>query len=330
MNSKYKLHSSIIICIFLISVLLPLSSFAQFGPTTNLDNVSQKWLDIDYAGDGLQGHKMDIYLPKDVNNAPFPVIVTIGGSAWFSNNVKQMGVGRCSLLLDKGFALVAVNHRASSEAKFPAQINDIKGTVRFLRANASKYKLDPGFIGIMGDSSGGHLAALMGTSSSVKDYTIGDKTLDIEGNIGGNENQSSHVDAVVDLYGPTVFYKMNSQRIEGGMDHDGASSPESSLIGAPIQQNHDLCDLASPLAYVDANDPSFLMIHGDADPLVPHGQSILLKEALTERKVKNELIIVPGGGHGDGRIWSKEHLEKIGEFFTEEKNKKLAVTSNKN
>jgi acetyl esterase/lipase len=226
-------------------------------------------------------------------------------------------------LLDRAFAIVAVNHRASSEANFPAQINDIKGAVRFLRANASKYKLDPRFIGIVGDSSGGHLAALMGTSGGVKEYTIGDKTLNIEGSVGGNEKESSSVDAVVDLYGPTVFYKMNSQRIEGGMDHDGASSPESSLVGGPIQENHDLCDLASPLTYIDANDPSFLMIHGDADPLVPHGQSTLLKEALTGKKVKNELIIILGAGHGDGRIWSKEHLEKMGEFFTEEKNKKL-------
>jgi hypothetical protein len=234
MNIKNKLHLSKITCAFIILALLPISSFAQFGPTTNLDNVSQKWMDVDYAGDGLQGHKMDIYLPKD-GNEPYPVIVTIWGSAWFSNNVKQSGIGRCSLLLDKGFALVAVNHRASSEAIFPSQINDIKGAVRFLRANVSKYRLDPGFIGIMGDSSGGHLAALMETSGGVKEYTIGEKTLNIEGDIGGNIEESSRVDVVVDLYGPTLFYKMNSQRIEGGMDHDEANSPESSFIGAPIQ-----------------------------------------------------------------------------------------------
>lgn len=330
MNIKNKLHLSKITCAFLILALLPISSFAQFGPTTNLDNVSQKWMDVDYAGDGLQGHKMDIYLPKDVNNAPFPVIVAIGGSAWFSNNVKGSSVGRFGLFVDNGYAVVTTNHRASSEAKFPAQINDIKSAVRFLRANASKYKLEPGFIAIIGDSSGGHLAALMGTSGGVKEYTIGEKTLDIEGDVGGNTNQSSSVDAVIDMFGPTVFYKMNSQRIEGGMDHDGASSPESSLVGGPIQENHDLCDLANPITYIDSNDPAVLMIHGDNDPLVPLGQSILLKEALTEKKVKNELCIVEGAGHGDSRMWNPPSSDKMIEFLTEEKNKKLTNTSNKN
>jgi acetyl esterase/lipase len=264
---------------------------------------------------------MDIYLPSDAN-APHPVIVTIAGSAWFSNNVKQAAIGRCGPLLDKGFAVAAVNHCSSSEAKFPAQINDIKGAVRFLRANASKYKLDPNFIGIMGDSSGGHLAALMGTSGGVKEYTIGSKTLNIEGDVGDNLKESSRVDAVVDLFGPTVFYKMNSQRIAGGMEHDGANSPESSLIGAPIQQNHDLCDLASPLTYIDANDPPFLIIHGNRDALVPLGQSVLLRDALTEKKVKNEMFTVENAGHEDAKIWSKEYMDKMIEFFIQEKNEK--------
>lgn len=336
MKSSLKFRLSIITCLFLILTLMPLSIFAQFGggfggfggrgrgaAAANL-NVSEKWTDIDYAGDGLQGHKMDIYLPKDANNAPFPVIIYIGGSAWTSNNVKGIAAGRGGIFLDKGFAVAGVNHRSSGEAKFPAQINDIKGAVRFLRANASKYKLDPNFIGIIGDSSGGHLAALMGTSGSVKEYTIGEKTLNIEGNVGDNLKESSSVEAVVDLFGPTVFYKMNSQRISGGMEHDAANSPESSLIGGPIQENHDLCDLANPLTYIDANDPAFLIIHGDRDALVPLGQSILLRDALTEKKVKNEMFTVEGAGHEDARIFSPPYSDKMVEFFTQEKDKKLA------
>ncbi len=292
------------------------------GGTAASANAGEKWTNVDYAGDDIIGHKMDIYLPKDANDAPFPVIISIGGSAWLSNNVKGNGPGRNGLFLDEGFALVNVNHRSSGEAKFPAQINDIKGAVRFLRANAQKYKLDTRFIGMMGDSSGGHLAALMGTSNGVKEHTINGKTLDIEGNVGGNEKESSNVNAVIDLFGPTVFYKMNSQRTAGGMDHDGAGSPESSLIGGAIQENHDLCDFANPLTYIDENDPSFLIIHGDSDALVPLGQSTVLKEALTEKKVKNELLIVEGGQHEDGRMWQPPYSEKMIEFFTQERDKK--------
>jgi acetyl esterase/lipase len=319
MNNYFQIHLNQVILLALIVVPFPSSLFAQPAQAVNTDNVSQKWLDIDYAGDSLQGHKMDIYLPK--GEPPFPVVVSIAGSAWLSNNTKTRAFTQSSSLLNHGFAIAAVNHRASTEAIFPAQINDIKGVVRFLRANASKYQLDTRFVGIIGDSSGGHLAALMGTSGGVNNYTIGKKTVNIEGNVGGNTNQSSRVDAVSDWYGPTLFYKMDAQGSQ--MNHDEAGSPESTLVGGLIQENHELCELASPLTYIDANDPNFLIIHGDADPLVPHGQSVLLKEALTGKKVKNEMFTVPGGGHGGNIVWTKEYTDKMAAFFTEEKNKKI-------
>jgi acetyl esterase/lipase len=320
MKNFSKVQFFQIILLANIGIFSPLLSFAQGRGAVNTDNISQKWIDVNYAPDALVGHKMDIYLPK--GNPPYPVVVTIAGSAWLSNNTKARAFAQGSALLSQGFAVVAVNHRASTEAIFPAQINDIKGVVRFLRANASKYQLDTRFIGIMGDSSGGHLSALMGTSGGVGKYTVGKKTVDIEGDVGGNTKESSRVDAVSDWYGPTVFYKMDAQGSQ--MKHDPNDSPESTLVGGLIQENHDLCDLASPLTYIDPNDPPFLIIHGDADPLVPHGQSVLLKEALTEKKVKNEMFTVPGGGHGGNIVWTKEYTDKMVTFFTGEKNKKLS------
>jgi acetyl esterase/lipase len=303
--------------IILSGIIISQSLFAQ-GPTeTNADSIAQHWLNINYAGDELTGHLLDIFLPSK-GEAPFPVVITVAGSAFFSNNSKQHAFSIGKILLKYGFAIVATNHRSSREAIFPAHVNDLKGVVRFLRANASKYRLDTTFIGIAGNSSGGNLAAMMGTSSGVKNYTVGEKTVSIEGDIGGNTTESSRVDAVVDWYGPTAFERMDS--CGSKMVHDAPDSPESVYIGESIQNNLDLCALANPITYVDKNDPPFLVIHGEADPLVPHCQSVLLYKALKKNGVACEMITVPGAGHGG--IWEEKYKEKMASFFIEAKNKK--------
>lgn len=280
---------------------------------------SPKWANISYANDTLTGHKMDIYVPKG-ENGPFPVVAVVAGSAWFSNNSKERAfnvIGKP--LLEEGFAIVAVNHRSSREAIWPAQINDMKAVVRFVRANAKKYNLDTSFIGMTGDSSGGHLSAMMGLTGGVKEYTIGAKTLSLEGNIGGNLKQSSRVDAVVDWYGPTVFQKMDS--CGSSFSHDAPESPESVLTGAPIQNNDDMCALANPITYVDAADVPFLILHGDGDMIVPHCQGIFLNEALEKAGVPTRLIIVPGAGHGPG-MWEEPYIGEMISFFQQQLAKK--------
>ena len=129
------------------------------------------------------------------------MIVTIAGSVFFSDNSKDRAFRNGEPLLAYGFAIVAVNHRSSREAKFPAQINDIKGVMRFLRVNATKYGLDTTFLGITGDSSGGHLAALMGTSGGIVTYTVGQEALSIEGDVGGHSDRSSRVEDMGMAYG---------------------------------------------------------------------------------------------------------------------------------
>jgi acetyl esterase/lipase len=292
--------------IFIFS-LLCINCFSQ--------QYSKSWKDLNYAGDSMTYHLLDVYLPE-VQKPTYPAVVLIYGSAWFGNNLKGTDLATLGkALLDAGFAVVTPNHRSSMDAKFPAQINDIKAVIRFIRANAGNYQIDTSFIGITGSSSGGHLAALTGTSGSVKQYTVGSVTEDIEGNVGQYLTYSSSVDAVVDWFGPTDFLVMDS--CGSSIVHDAANSPESSLISGPIQDNKDRCALANPITYIDANDPPFLILHGDADPLVPHCNSELLFNALQEANVSSQFVLVPNGQHGPG-LFVDEYFKMMADFFMTE------------
>jgi acetyl esterase/lipase len=299
----------------LILVLLSVS-FQCFG-----QSYSKSWKELNYAGDTLKYHNLDIYLPNTLK-ASYPVVLSIYGSAWMANNMK--GADLSSLgktLLNAGFAVVTPNHRSSMDAKFPAQINDIKAAIRFIRANAAKYQIDTTFVGITGSSSGGNMAAMVGTSRFVKRFTMHSATVDLEGQLGPNTAFSSSVDAVVDWFGPTNMLVMDSC---GGtmMSHNAANSPASLYIGGPIQENKDLTLLASPMTYIDKNDPPFLIFHGDKDPVVPHCQSELLFEALQRAKVPSQFYLVPDGQHGPG-VQTEQNMKLMADFFlTSLKNKR--------
>lgn len=276
---------------------------------------SKSWKDLNYAGDTMEYHRLDIYLPK-VEKPIYPAVISIYGSAWFGNNLKGTDLATLGkALLDAGFAVVTPNHRSSTDAKFPAQIHDIKATIRFIRAIAAQYQIDTSFIGITGSSSGGHLAALAGTSGFVKQFTVGSTTYDIEGNVGPYTTYSSSVNAVVDWFGPTDFLVMDS--CGSSLVHNAANSPESSLIGGPIQNNKDDCALANPITYVDVNAPPFLILHGDADPLVPHCESELLFNALQNASVPSQSVLVPNAQHGPG-LFVEQYFRMITDFFIKE------------
>lgn len=271
------------------------------------------WKDIDYVGDGIVGHKLDIYLPSK-GSGPFPAIVYIYGSAWFANNMKGTAGMFSPALLDAGFAVVAINHRASKEAIFPAQINDAKAAIRFIRAKAASYNLDPSWVGVTGGSSGGHLTALLGTSGGVKEHTSGSITYDIEGSLGAHTGTDSSVQAACDWFGPTNFLTMDSCGSQ--LKHDPADSPESTVIGGAIQDNPDKCALANPVTYVDADDPPFMIFHGNKDPLVPFCQSDALHKRLTEAGVDSTYIQVSNAGHGTG-LTTPINVSMMARFFTE-------------
>jgi acetyl esterase/lipase len=280
---------------------------------------SKSWIDIDYVGDNIIGHKLDIILPK-AGNKPFPIVLMIYGSAFFSNSSK----GNCfqndygQTLLRNGYAVVSINHRSSKDAIWPAQIHDVKAAIRFIRANAEKFNLDKSFIGITGFSSGGHLSASAGATSGLKSCNVKGLEIDLEGNIGKNNETSSHVDAVVDFFGPTDFLIMD--KCGSSFSHDEAKSPESSLIGGAIQENKAKTQLANPINYVNEKTPPILIFHGDKDPLVPHCQSEKLFEKLQLENVESELVIVAEGGHGPGVMIEKYYTQMI-EFFDRERMK---------
>jgi acetyl esterase/lipase len=297
----------LILSIFLFSYLL---GFGQ-------QPYSQKFTDLNYVNDGQNYHCLDIYLPNIVKNT-YPVVVAIYGSAWLSNSGKSLnGIGNA--LLNAGYAIVTPNHRSSKDAKFPAQIQDIKAVVRYIRGNCSQFKLDTTFIGITGESSGGHLAALCGTTNSVKQHTIGKVTMDIEGSLGQYVSFSSKVDAICDWFGPTDFLAMDScfvnTNIHGMFKHNENNSPESSLIGEPIQNSKTRCSLANPITYVNPTNPPFLLIHGDMDNLVPYCQSSLLYTALQSSRVPSKFILAAGGGHMNSKTETKENILEMIKFF---------------
>ena len=158
--------------------------FGGFQQQIKLET-SKEWKDVNYVGDDQAYHTCDIYLPK-VEKESYPVVVHIYGSAWFSNNSKGAAdLGTIvKALLDAGYAVVCPNHRSSGDAKWPAQINDIKAVIRFIRGEAKTYKFDPSFIATSGFSSGGHLSSVCGTTNGVKVAKVGKEEVDIEGSLG--------------------------------------------------------------------------------------------------------------------------------------------------
>ncbi len=276
-----------------------------------IEPIEPTWKNLNYAGDGESYHTLDIYLPNSTTKKS-PLILTIYGSAWRSNRSKASKYIKKSLikpLVEAGFAVASINHRSSTDALFPAQIHDVKAAIRFLRGNAKEYKIDPSFIGVTGSSSGGHLATMAGTTSHNKM---------MEGNVGSFLDYDSHVNAVVDWFGPTDFLLMD---ICGSrMVHDAINSPESKLIGGAIQENKDKASAANPITYINPETPPFLIIHGMVDLTVPYCQSKVLKIALDSAKIQSELISVRDGGHGRN-VFKEEFQNKMVMFFQKELNK---------
>lgn len=242
----------------------------------------RKHKDLVYARVGDRLLKLDLYLP-DEDGGPFPVIVWVHGGAWRQGN--RLNPPSLTLLRE-GYATVSVEYRLSQEAIFPAQIHDCKAAVRWVRANAETYDFDPDHIGAWGASAGGHLVALLGVTAGVEA---------LEGDLG-HPGQSSAVQAVCDWFGPSDFRHMNDR--PGAMDHDAPDSPESQLIGAPIQTHPDLVARANPITYVTPDAPPFLLMHGTADDVVLPNQSELLHAALVAAGVSASLVKLGGMGHG--------------------------------
>jgi acetyl esterase/lipase len=259
--------------------------------------------DINYAGTRNPRQALDLVLPRSpAGGKPLPVIVIIHGGAFRAGD-KSMGLREAADFARTGdYAAATINYRLSGEAIWPAPIHDGKAAIRWLRANAAKYGLDPDRIGVTGASAGGHLAAMLG---------LGGGVAALEGEVGPHAGVNSRVKCVVDLFGPSDLLAMADY--PSRIDHNASNSPESELIGGPLQDHKDKARAASPITYVSRDDPPFLIFHGTEDPLVPLNQSERLAEALKAAGVPCTFVKVVEAGHGGFR--TPEVGRRVRQFF---------------
>ncbi len=255
--------------------------------------------DLVYASYGSRELLLDLYLPSEREDVPLPTIVVVRGGGWNQGDKEGFGP-MAAALAERGFAAASIEYRVSREAVFPAAVEDTKAAVRWIRANAGKYGLDVGSIGAIGGSAGAHLALYLGVTANMED---------LEGE-GGNPNHSSTVSAVVGLATPGDL----------GALHDGRASrnPLRSLIGVPYDEAPDLWTQASPVTHIGSASPPTLLIHSDADNVVPFAQSIQLAQSLQAARVPVELVVIQSAPHAFWNFeqWFDVTMDRAAAFFS--------------
>jgi acetyl esterase/lipase len=264
--------------------------------------------DIAYVPDGDPSQRLDLYLPEKAGDKPLPLLVWVHGGGWLGGS-KSENPG-AALTARGEYASASVEYRFSDKALFPAQIQDCQAAVRFLRASAKKYNIDPDRIGVWGGSAGGHLAALLGTAGGADAFP----------KIGRNDSESDRVQAVVDIFGPADFPAVRRQvaadkAVKNIFNFEDMSSPYAKLFGAVPGERAELEKSASPVTFVSKDDPPFLIIHGTADTLVPYAQSTEFADALKRAGVDVVLQPVPGAGHGGPQFASPAANRLYKKFF---------------
>lgn len=303
--------------LFVLVILVALSVTGCGGPSvmpggsSTFASVDPTHKDLAYATLSST-QKLDLYIPTS-GSGPFPVVIMVhGGGFMFGDKVDGAGLTGVDQLLAAGYAVASINYRLSGEAQYPAQIFDAKAAVRFLRANAAEYNLNPDKFGAWGASAGGNLVSLLGTTCGVAE---------LEGADLGNADQSSCVQAVVDWFGPIDFLKMQEQLTAAGCSAstDDASSPESKLIGAPIQTVPEKVALTNPMNYITADDAPFFIENGTADCNIPPVQNKNLADALSAVIGADNVTYVSleGAGHGGSQFETAENLAQVIAFLDE-------------
>jgi acetyl esterase/lipase len=233
---------------------------------------------------------LDLYLPAAESIEPLPVVLFFFGGAFEMGNKSQLELYDIHTLPLDGFAVVSIDYRLSDQAVFPAQLDDAQNALRWIHAHAEQYNLDANNIGVLGMSAGGMLAALVGTQ--LVDEAIG-------------------VQAVVDYYGPTDFLQGDAHALEGADSNwAAADSWPSRYLGGAIGDYPDRVAATNPITYVSADDPPFLIVHGDQDKIVPPHQSEILYDALQQAGVEVELYVVKDGDHARGGEFGSPELHR--------------------
>jgi acetyl esterase/lipase len=291
------------ICCLLLSALLFSPALAQ-EPQAKAkaqaqlpDNIVVQ-RDLEYAKAGDVSLKLDVYQPKAESAKPRPCVVWIHGGGWQNGNKSNGARMLVGVLASGDYVGASVGYRLTDVASWPAQINDCKAAIRYLRANATKLGIDPNKIGVWGGSAGGHLVSLLGTSGDVPE---------LEGNLG-TTGVSSRVTCVVDFCGPADFalFGLDSPRL------NESNNSVYKLFGGPPKDKADTAKQASPVTYVTKDDPPFLIMHGTADPLVPINQAQRLHDAQQQAGCSTLFVKVIDGGHG---FFSPAIASRVKDFF---------------
>src|SRR5262245_23014071 len=271
------------------SLLLSESALAQPAPTHK---------DVVYASAGERPLTLDLYMPAGAQKPP--LLVWVHGGAWRSGNKQQVPL----VFAQTGFATASLDFRLSTEARFPAQVHDIKAAIRFLRAKAREYGYRADKIAIAGASSGGHLAALVGVTNGHKG---------LEGELGGHRGESSDVQAILDYFGASNLTTILAQSTPFGLNMRRPAL--ELLLGALPEDAKELAELASPVKHVDRSDPPLLLLHGDQDPQMPINQSHELHGAYKKLALDVSFEVVHGAAHGGTAFFDGERSEKALAFL---------------
>ena len=283
--------------VFLVSFFQP--AIAQQSPVENIfPKGTVTYGDISYANDADKKHLLDIYLPAGTKNN-LPMIVWVHGGAWMMNDkYADMSYMKNTVkgFIDSGYAFASIDYRHSTTAIFPAQIQDCNAAIEFLYNHASEYKIDKNKIAVIGFSAGGHLASLLALSnnSTIKDF------------YKDGIQPSFKIKCAIDFYGPSDLLMLASIP---DTSINNKRNPVAVLLGAMQVDRPDLAKHASPVTYVDSNDPPFLIIQGEKDESVPNTQSKVLSSWLTLVGVKNQLIMVKDAPHY-GKMFDSEFNRK--------------------
>lgn len=282
-------------------------------PDADISWIERKELDIPYANRS-DAQKLDLYLPDEPrpDGRPYPLLMHIHGGAFMMCDKRDVQVNPWLSFLADGYAVASVNYRMSGEALFPAAVHDVKAALRFLRANAARWNIDPWKIAAVGGSAGGNLSAMLASSAqapAMQDDSLGFSDVSVE------------IQACVEWFGPTDFLLMDEQLASLGLgpcDHNHADSPESRYLGMQITKlNPSIVQKANPMNYIDESLSPLLIEHGDCDHLVPYLQSDMFYREI-ERKLgpgRAEFIVLKGADHGDRQFESPENMAIVREFL---------------
>jgi acetyl esterase/lipase len=259
--------------------------------------------DINYAQTANMSQTLDVLIPnRSECDGLLPVIVSIHGGAFVKGDKTDQMKILLPLVKTGRFAGVSINYRFSSEAVWPAQIYDCKAAIRWVRANARQFGIDPDRIGVIGEGAGANLAAMLGVTGGIRA---------LDGDVGHHLDMSCAVQCIVSQFGPTDLLTMPSDA--SGGDHSSETSPAGRLLGGSLQSQIDRAILASPITYVSKNAAPFLLVHDTNDPVIPYIQSERMYNAL--RDAGAEACLLAGQGIGHGTCSDPDTVQRIPQFF---------------